>query len=488
MIRKHPTIEVRHSGTADRPPSSRDVTLASERDPDGVAATLPELSEPFASVDGGVSSSVVEASSDDDGGAVAPMPGAGELIGGVYRVLGELGRGAMGVVLVAEDQRLKRKVAIKLVQPELLGAGFRKRFMEEARAMARVNHPNVVTIYASGTHGSLPYFVMELVDGKTVDAWLAERRHPIDLDVALRLLNEVCTGVAAIHAAGTVHRDIKPSNILIGADSRVRITDFGVSARYRNGVATPSELVGTPAYMAPEIAFAGRDAAISPRVDVYSLACVAYELITGHMPFESDGELATMVRHATEPVPLPSDMRPELPRAFDAVLLQALAKKPELRTASVELFQCALQRARSESLEPMRILIAEDDDDFRELLAYKLSLEFPHAEVEAAADGRAALHTLDRGTPSVAVLDLQMPYIDGVSLTALLRAREDCRAMPIVVVTASGGPKEWKQLSSMGVDRFMVKPINLDEMVIAIRNAIRERSSAPPPARGAYCE
>lgn len=485
MNRKHPTIEVRPSPVDSLGSGwSSDVTLESERDPEGVAATLPELSEPFASIDINLAS--VDGSNEEDGDEpIGPMPSVGDVIGGVYRVLGELGRGAMGVVLLAEDQHLKRKVAIKLVRPELMGPGFRKRFMEEARAMARVNHPNVVTIYASGTHGSLPYFVMELVDGQTVDAWLAARPRPIDLDVALAMLNDVCTGVAAIHAAGTVHRDIKPSNILVGADSRIRITDFGVSTVYRDGATTASELVGTPAYMAPEVAFAPPDAATTPRVDVYSLGCVAYELITGRLPFESDGELAMMVRHATEPVPLPSTIRPELPRAFDTILLQALAKKPEERTASVELLRRGLQSARRESLEPIRILIAEDDDDFRDLLEYQLRMEFPEAAIEAAADGRAALATLERGTPSVAVLDLQMPYLDGISLTALLRAREECRTMPIIVLTASGGPKEWKQLSSMGVDRFLVKPINLDDMVVAIRNAIRERSSAPPPVPSA---
>lgn len=411
------------------------------------------------------------------------MPVEGDIIDGTYRVLGELGRGAMGVVLVAEDLALKRKVAIKLVRPELLGPGFRKRFMEEARAMARVSHPNVVTIHASGTHESLPYFVMELVTGQTIESWLEERPLPLDLDVALRILNDVCTGVSAIHSAGTVHRDIKPSNILLDADLRIRITDFGVSTLYRGGDATPNELVGTPAYMAPEVAFATSDASTTPRVDVYSLACVAYELVTGRMPFELDAELTMMLRHATEPVPLPSGVRPDLPRAFDDVLLRALAKVPEERTATVEQFRRGLLEARRESLEPIRILIAEDDDDFRELLEYKLRLEFPDAEITGAPDGRAALQALEDGTPSVAILDLQMPYLDGISLTALLRAREECRGMPIIVLTASGGPKEWKQLSGMGVDRFLVKPVNLDDVVTAIRNAIRERTSSPPPVR-----
>src|SRR5689334_9154313 len=113
MIRKHPTIEVRRSGAAADEPSSREMTLASERDSDGVAATLPVLSEPFASIDAGGSDSILEAPKEDDARVALPMPGPGDIIGGVYRVLGELGRGAMGVVLVAEDQHLKRKVAIK---------------------------------------------------------------------------------------------------------------------------------------------------------------------------------------------------------------------------------------------------------------------------------------------------------------------------------------------------------------------------------------
>jgi serine/threonine-protein kinase len=354
--------------------------------------------------------------------------------------------------------------------------------MEEARAMARVSHPNVVCIHAFGTHEAAPYFVMELVTGQTVESWLAARSQPLDLDLALRILNDVCTGVSAIHAAGTLHRDIKPSNILIDAQLRARITDFGVSTLYRSESARPNEVVGTPAYMAPEVAFA-TSAASTPRADVYSLACVAYELITGRMPFELDADLVMMVHHATDPVPLPSRVRPELPRSFDKVLLQALAKAPEERTPTVESLRRGLQDARRDSLEPTRILVAEDDDDFRELLEYKLRLEFPDAKIVAAADGRAALSALDQGTPSVAILDLQMPFLDGLSLTALLRAREECRCMPIIVLTASGGPREWKQLSSMGVDRFLVKPVNLDDMVTAMRSAIRERSSSVPPAR-----
>jgi len=389
----------------------------------------------------------------------------------------------MGVVLVAEDQKLERRVAIKLVRPQLLGPGFHERFLLEARAMARVNHPNVVYIHAFGTHESVPYFVMELVEGETIEAWLAARPQPIDLDLALRILNDICTGVTAIHAAGTVHRDIKPSNLLIDSQLRTRITDFGVSTATTEGSSQSAEPAGTPAYMAPEIAFAPPQSGTrTSRADVYSLGCVAYELLTGRLPFEPDGDVAMLVHHATEPVPRPSSIRPDLPRAFDQVLLRALAKKPEERTPSVEHLRRDLMAARRDSLEPCRILVAEDDDDFRELLEIKLRMEFPEADIEGAADGRAALEAIERAAPSVAILDLQIPHVDGISLTACLRAREDCSATPIIVLTASGGPQEWKLLSSMGVDRFMVKPVNLDDVVTVIRNAIRERSSIVPPS------
>jgi DNA-binding response OmpR family regulator len=161
---------------------------------------------------------------------------------------------------------------------------------------------------------------------------------------------------------------------------------------------------------------------------------------------------------------------------LDDVLLAALAKDPEQRTSGVELFRRALIEARHDSMEPVRILVAENDDDFRELLELVLRSEFPGADVECVSDGRSAIEAFDRQPASVVVLDLHMPHFDGMDVTAMLRARASADLVPIIVVTASGGPKEWRLLTELGADRFLVKPVNLEDLVRTIRGAARERS------------
>jgi serine/threonine protein kinase len=407
------------------------------------------------------------------------LPALGDVVGGVYRILGELGRGAMGVVLLGFDLQLQRKVAIKLVNSAGRGPEVRQRFVQEARAMALVNHPNVLHIHAFGEHAGVPYFVMEFVEGQTADDWLFENGGLPDLDLALGILSDICEGVSAIHAAGAVHRDLKPSNVLLDNQLRARVADLGLAAPYLDG-GVVKEIAGTPAYMAPEVAFDGEQPA-SPLSDVYALGCMAYEFLTGMLPFDSETALGLMVQHATAQPPPPSTRKPGLPTAFDDVILKALAKKPEDRTASADLFRRSLKEARAASVEPVRILVAEDDADFRDLLALKLGMEFPDADILCVDNGRALVDAFAEKRASVVMIDLQMPILDGVAVTALLRARPDAENVPIIVMTASGGPQEWKLLASRGADRFLVKPLNLDDVINTLRSAVRERASSPPP-------
>jgi eukaryotic-like serine/threonine-protein kinase len=410
---------------------------------------------------------------------ITPELDAGTLIEGLYRLESRLGAGAMGIVMRARDERLDRPVAVKFVRPALLSASFRERFASEARAMARVNHPNVLHVYASGEHSGVPYFVMELVDGRTLEEWIESTKGEHDLGQRLAILDGICQGVAAIHEAGTVHRDIKPSNVLLDAQLHPRIADLGLAVLGGPETVTDTEVAGTPAYMAPEYASPRSvDSSLRARADVYSLACVAYELLTGKRPFSAKTSAELLSLHANAAASPPSSVRPEL-APFDDVLLAALAKDPERRTPTVAAFRRALAAAQAGESEPVRILVAEDDADFRQLMYAALMREFPDAQVDCVADGKEAFASFTTKAPSAAIIDLNMPSMDGLELTSLIRASESSSAMPIIVLTGEGGPDEWRRLSAMGADRFFVKPVVLDDVVTAVRRALRERSATP---------
>jgi serine/threonine-protein kinase len=242
-------------------------------------------------------------------------------------------------------------------------------------------------------------------------------------------------------------------------------------------------MAGTLGYLAPELAHHAGDlpvAAASPRSDVYSLACIAYELLTGQPVFASPTDDGLIFEHATGEVVRPSKRRAELPQALDVVLLRALNKDPVQRTPSVIALQNELRGVRVSGLEPRRILLADDDDDFCELLGLKLRAEFPYAEVEAVADGAALLAAFDREPASVVIIDLEMPFLDGVAVTVALRGRAASATVPIVVVTASGGAESWKLLAALGADRLLVKPVDLDDLTAVVRRTLKQRSEFPP--------
>lgn len=415
----------------------------------------------------------------DEDGLLRLEPG--EMIEGVYRVIGPLGSGSMGVVFLAEDVSLDRRIAIKFIHSALQPGDFRERFTAEARAMARVSHPNVLQIYAFGQHLGSPYFAMEFIEGQTVEQWLTSRSPP-DLDTGLQILDGVCAGLAAIHAAETVHRDLKPSNVLLDTHLKPHIADLGLAMICQDDAVRRSEIVGTPAYMAPEIAFSSEFAPAAPALaDVYSLGCLTYEILTGKPPYEAEEQMGLIVQHMVGTITAPSTLRPDLPPDFDGIVHRALAKNPAERTPSVAAFRRELTAAREGNSEPVRILVADDHDDFRGSLEIILGIEFPGAEIECVADGVAALAAFDRKRPSVTLLDLRMPGIDGMQLTALLRKRDPNATIPIIVMTASGGPKEWQELAAMGADRFFVKPVVVDDVVAMVRRCLRERSGSRPP-------
>lgn len=416
-----------------------------------------------------------------------PMPG--EIFASTYRVTRLLGEGAMGVVFLAKDIRLERDVAIKLIHPDYVASPeSHQRFLDEARAMARVRHENVVEIFAFDERDGAPYFVMEYVPGMHVEAWLLKRGSTsLAVDEAVGILDQVCRGVSAIHRAGTIHRDLKWTNVLIGPAFRVCVADLGLARildRPRRD--SPGTVSGTPAYMAPEIILGSVvPAGMHDRADVYSLGVMAYELLTGHLPFETDDAVEMMTMHVEREAAPPSDLRPELPAAFDGAILRAMVKDPARRTVSPDAFRRELLAARetaSQSVSGMRLLVADDDQAFASLVAETLSFAFPGAELVVVSDGEAALSAVEKRACALAVIDLDMPGLNGIELTAAFRATPKAETMPIIVATATGGAPDWRLLQSLGAAGFLVKPIDAMALVALARSTLaKSKSGTPPP-------
>jgi eukaryotic-like serine/threonine-protein kinase len=406
------------------------------------------------------------------------------VIEGTYRILRPLGAGGMGVVTLALDERLDREVAIKFIRPELFAhQNLRDYFRNEARAMARVLHPNVLVVHAFGEHDGTPYFVMEYVPGRSVEDWLADARRRgerPDRRDALRILEQTCQGVAAIHGAQTVHRDLKPSNLLMTDELHVSVSDLGVAQiLVQPDGGEPCCIVGSPAYMAPEAALGeGGRPDLAIRRDIYALGCIAYELLTGAPVFDAPTDMGLMAKHLLEAPARPSTKCEDLPTGYDSVVLRALEKDPHKRWSSVDAFRRALDRVRDSAVEPERILIADDDPDWRLLLASALASRFPDAQIDLVSDGERAIEAFERGPYSVVLVDLEMPELDGMDLTRHLRSLTESAQTPILVLTAAGGPGEWQRLSRIGADAFLVKPVDPDDVAMVIRRTMRSRRDA----------
>lgn len=410
------------------------------------------------------------------------IPAPGEIFANTYRITRALGEGAMGVVLLAKDVRLERDVAIKLIHPDYVSSPeSHQRFLEEARAMARVRHENVVEIFAFDERDGAPYFVMEYVPGMHVEAWLEKRGgQPLAIDEAIGILDQVCRGVSAIHRAGTIHRDLKWTNVLIGPAFRVAVADLGLARLLDRPRRESRDTVsGTPAYMAPEIVIGNPvPPGMHDRADVYSLGVMAYELLTGRLPFETDDAVEMMTMHVERVAPLASELRPELPSAFDGVLQRAMEKDPARRTIGADAFRRELLAAResaSQSIGAQRLLIADDDEDFAALVAETLGFAFPGAEIVSVRDGSAALAAVEQRGCALAVIDLDMPGLNGIELTAAFRATPQAENMPIIVATATGGAPDWRLLQSLGAAGFLVKPIDPMALVALARRTLTKK-------------
>ena len=251
---------------------------------------------------------------------------------GRYEILGELGRGGMGVVYSAKDPLIGRTVAVKTIRLSEEGTGMShaqlvERFQTEARAAGLLTHPNIVVIFDAGETDGLYYITMELVNGKSLQS-LLDSGEKFPLARVLRIMEQVCSALQFAHDHHVVHRDIKPANIMLAADDVVKITDFGTAKILQYGAVQQSSAMGTPGYISPEQI---KGKAVDRRTDIFSLGVMLYQLTTGEKPFRGQDIASILYRILNEEPPPPQTLNPALPLGVSSTIMKAMAKSPHLR-------------------------------------------------------------------------------------------------------------------------------------------------------------
>lgn len=260
-------------------------------------------------------------------------PLIGRLVDGRYRVRARIARGGMATVYVATDLRLERRVALKVMHSHLSDdTVFQSRFIQEARAAARLADPNVVNVFDQGQDGEMAYLVMEYLPGITLRELLREQRR-LSIPQTVTIMDAILSGLSAAHRAGIIHRDVKPENVLLAEDGRIKIGDFGLARATSANTATGAQLLGTIAYLAPELVTRG---SADARSDIYALGILLYEMLTGEQPYQGEQPMQIAYQHATDSVPRPSAKNPSVPDELDELVLWATEKNPDERISDAE--------------------------------------------------------------------------------------------------------------------------------------------------------
>src|SRR5436190_5686525 len=414
---------------------------------------------------------------------------------GSYRLIDRLGAGGMGEVWRAEDTRLLREVAIKILSERIANdPEWKARFLREARTIAQMNHPNIATIYSIEQEAEKLFIVMELVEGESLATILA--KGPLPPPEAVRIIRHVAEALAEAHEKGIVHRDVKPDNVIVGKRG-TKVLDFGIAKQLVSTTDSPTLtqaglIVGTPFYMSPEQAL-GRP--VDARSDLFSLGVVLYEALAGKRPFEGESVTETMMNIIMQEAPDLAVVAPAPPPSLADVVTRALQKKPERRFGSAGEMVDALSRvdfqaprappkpakidaptvampsAPQPAVTPIpgqRALIADDDPVTRYLIANILGQR--RIAFDEAANGADAVKSLKAHEYTIVFLDLLMPRVDGWGVIDFLR-RSKTKAPRIFVIT---GVKD-QTLST--ADRELVagliyKPLNPEEVDRVVQQSL----------------
>jgi tRNA A-37 threonylcarbamoyl transferase component Bud32 len=268
---------------------------------------------------------------------------------GPYRIIHQVGRGGMANVYKAYQPSVDRYVAIKVLPAQLAESKeFAKRFQQEARIIAMLEHPHILPVFDYGESDGIPYFVMRYLEAGTLKDKMESGR-PLPLNEIDRIFTQLADALSYAHTHGIVHRDLKPANALIDPHGNIFLTDFGIAKLLESAsprLTQTDAVMGTPAYISPEQA---QGLPVDQRSDIYSLGIILYEMVTGVVPFVADTPLAVLFKHISDPLPLPSKVKPDIPESIEKVILKALAKDPQDRFATASDFVAAWKEAVEET-------------------------------------------------------------------------------------------------------------------------------------------
>ncbi len=285
------------------------------------------------------------------------MPDLEGITFGNYHLIEKAGRGGMSNVYKAHDIVNDRTVAVKILAPHLnLDDKFKSRFIREAKVLSDLDHPNIIPVIDYGEVNGLLFFVMPFMTYGGLH--LRIQKKPMNVKEAMRIVDQVCSALQYAHDKGVVHRDVKPSNILLDDEGNCFLSDFGFAHVDEASVSlTGSAVIGTPAYMAPEQLQEGE---VTPLSDQYALGVVLYRMSTGYLPFDAETPIAVALKHATEPLPRPRYLNPNLPEPIERVLIKALSKDPSKRYPTISEFNQAFHQAIKEAVARIRSGITDE--------------------------------------------------------------------------------------------------------------------------------
>jgi DNA-binding NarL/FixJ family response regulator len=419
-----------------------------------------------------------------------------------YRLVERIGEGAMGIVYRAHDDTLERDVAIKFLLPERIGGGRASaRFLREARVVAQLSHPNIITLYDVDRQGDWHYLVLEYVPGQNLHDLMAHRQRPFPVPEALHAVRGVLEALAYAHVRGVIHRDVKPENIMLTPQGQVKVTDFGLAlARGDVRLTREGMIVGTVLYLSPEVI---SGAAADARADLYAVGAVLYELITGRPPFCGDDPLSILSQILNAPLTPPSALVVDVPLQVERVVLTLLARDPGERYGSAQEVLDTLRgdvpqsgrvsrpaAARDDprpspdrprqiaTKRKIRILLVDDQSLFREGLRTLLSVQLDFEIVGEAGNGEQALRMAETYRPDVVLMDLHMPLLDGVAATRRLHAAQpDCR---VIVLTTFDDDEHIFEGLRAGAVGYLLKDVASETLFDAVRAAARGESILQP--------